>query len=210
MGRDGPASGARRRVTSGRPAPCFGARLRWVIGTRVRGLAAPAVPSWGKVDYAFGTVLPIRKIFFCCLLALFAGCSREPEPVLPAPSPQPGVTAETVALDRGAKLFAEHCAQCHGPDAQGHPDWQTPNDGTFSAAPPLDGVGPAKGRTKQELLTMIKQGVRKDGMDLMPGYGRRLSDQEIAAIMSWFQSLWPPEVYEGWLKANGQSLPPQS
>lgn len=149
----------------------------------------------------------MKKTFFlCCLLALIAACSREPKP-LPS-SPQAPETVAGAMLERGARLYAEHCGTCHGPEAQGHPDWQTPNDGSFSAAPPLDVSGPAKRRTKQELLATIKDGVRKDGVDVMPGYGHRLSDQEITAIMSWFQSLWPPEVYESWLRANGLAASP--
>lgn len=150
-----------------------------------------------------------KLLLSCCLLVLLPACSREAEP-LPPPAAVVAPAANAVLLERGGSLYREHCAQCHGPEAQGHPDWQTPNDGTFSAAPPLDVAGPAKRRTKQELLATIKQGVRRDGVDLMPGYGRRLSDQEIAAIMVWFQSLWPPEVYEGWLKANGLTPSPSS
>ncbi len=100
---------------------------------------------------------------------------------------------------RGAKLFQEHCAQCHGPEAQGHPDWLTPG---VVAAPPLNGTGNDWKRTKKELVAVIKRGVKRKGKAVMPGWKGRLNDQEIEDIITWFQALWPTDVYERWRKAN--------
>jgi mono/diheme cytochrome c family protein len=36
----------------------------------------------------------------------------------------------------------------------------------------------------------------------MPAWKGRLSDREIEDIITWYQALWPPEVYERWRKAN--------
>lgn len=105
-------------------------------------------------------------------------------------------------LQLGGTRYREHCAQCHGPDGQGHPDWQTPSDGTFTAAPPLNDTGKVKSRTKQELTATIKRGVRKDGVDIMPAWDQRLTDVEIDAIIAWFQSLWSPDVFAAWQRAN--------
>jgi mono/diheme cytochrome c family protein len=110
---------------------------------------------------------------------------------------------DPASIARGAELYTQHCAQCHGPQAQGHPDWQTPSDGSFAAAPPLNGTGNDWKRSRGELVTAIKDGVvRKDGVLVMPSWKQRLSERDIDDIIAWFQSQWPPPVYESWYKAN--------
>lgn len=109
---------------------------------------------------------------------------------------------DDAALARGVALYQEHCAQCHGPEAQGHPDWNTPSDGSFIAAPPLDGTGNDGGRSKQELVATIKRGASRNGVPVMPGWQGRLTDEEVESILQWLQSMWPPDVYARWHKAN--------
>jgi len=148
------------------------------------------------------------------LVCLFVGtaataliaCSREEPapgpgapatatPVLPALAPVPSIEA----LNRGARLFQEHCAQCHGPEAQGHPDWQTPG---VVAAPPLNGTGNDWKRSRAQLVTVIANGSKRNGEPVMPGWKGRLSDAEVNDVIAWFQALWPQEVYARWQRAN--------
>jgi len=140
------------------------------------------------------------------LIALPLGCSREDDKpkdatpsaestALPTLAPVPSIEA----LNRGAKLFQEHCAQCHGPEAQGHPDWQTPG---VVAAPPLNGTGNDWKRTRAELAAVITNGSKRDGNLVMPAWKGRLTDDEIGDMITWFQALWPPEVYARWQQAN--------
>ena len=105
----------------------------------------------------------------------------------------------TENLFRGVRLFHEHCAQCHGPEAQGHPDWQNPK---VAATPPLNGTGNVWKRRKQDMIAVIKNGVQRNGEPVMPAWKGRLSDREIEDIISWYQALWPADVYERWRKAN--------
>ncbi|MFQ6021967.1 MAG: c-type cytochrome [Acidiferrobacterales bacterium] len=124
-------------------------------------------------------------------------------PVATAPAaPEPKQSFSVENIKRGAALYREHCLQCHGPEAQGHPDWQTTSDGTFTAAPPLNGTGNAWKRKKQDMIAIIKNGLARNGVPAMPAWKGRLSDEEIEDIITWFQVLWPPDVYERWLKAN--------
>lgn len=106
---------------------------------------------------------------------------------------------------RGAQLFQQYCAQCHGPEAQGHPDWRNPK---VVAAPPLNGTGDVWKRRKQDMIAVIKNGVQRNGEPVMPAWQGRLSDREIEDIISWYQALWPPEVYERWRKANASETVP--
>ncbi len=159
---------------------------------------------------------------------LLVACERQPdqpepatrEPAAPSAEQLPGSGPPPVAsmpgpgdfsvqnLTRGAALYVEHCLQCHGPEGQGHPDWQTPSDGTFVAAPPVNGTGHDWKRSQQELVGVIRQGAKRNGIPVMPAYADRLSDQDMVHILTWLQALWPPEVYERWLRANSGTKPP--
>jgi mono/diheme cytochrome c family protein len=140
-------------------------------------------------------------------LGLLAGCEKKEPDVtdssLQAPlgSDRP-LSLESVA--RGAHLYQEHCAQCHGPEAQGHPDWENPQ---VVAAPPLNGSGNEWKKKKTELVGVIKNGAKRNNEVVMPGWNGRLSDQEIEDIVTWFQALWPIDVYDRWLKVNAGDGP---
>jgi mono/diheme cytochrome c family protein len=103
------------------------------------------------------------------------------------------------AVVRGARLYQEHCAQCHGPEAQGHPDWENPK---VIAAPPLNGTGNEWKRRKADLVAIIRRGAKRGQETTMPGWDGRLTDQEIEDVIAWFQALWPMDVYDRWQKAN--------
>jgi len=138
-----------------------------------------------------------------------AACKREAsQPAVRQAEPTRSFAPESIA--RGDRLYQADCAQCHGPQAQGHPDWQTPSNGQFTAAPPLNGTGNDWKRTRQELIDTIKNGARlKDGTPVMPAWKDRLSEEEIEDVMTWFQSLWPAEVYAKWSRAQ-LGKPPKS
>lgn len=105
------------------------------------------------------------------------------------------------AISRGAAVFQTHCAECHGPDAQGHPDWGNPN-AQYVVAPPLDGNGPSPKRSRAELIDVIVNGVTRDAKQVMPGWKGRLKDSEVIDTITWFQALWPATIYEQWEKAQ--------
>lgn len=132
-----------------------------------------------------------------------AGCSRQDSAPDTASSEKSSIVVDVApslaALDRGARLFQEHCAQCHGPEAQGHPDWQTPG---VVAAPPLNGTGNDWKRSRAELLAVIQNGTSRGGVAVMPAWKGRLSEPEIADVVAWFQTLWPPEVYATWQRTH--------
>ena len=136
-------------------------------------------------------------------IGLLVACGKE-EPVAPLTPGQTAFPMESIL--QGARVYQEHCAQCHGPDAQGHPDWQNPK---VPAAPPLNGTGNEWKRTKAELVNTILNGAVRDGASVMPAWKGRLTQQEVEDIVAWFQALWPVEVYEKWHKANVAAATPK-
>lgn len=133
------------------------------------------------------------------LLALFAGaCER-------APVSAPGADAVAIAPGAaGGRLYAQHCAECHGPQAQGHPDWQNAAAGGFVAAPPLDASGRLPQRTAADVVQTIKTGVRRNDIAVMPAWQGRLGDADIDAVLAWLLSQWPPAQAAAWRNAQAQ------
>ncbi len=146
---------------------------------------------------------------FVAALLLLAACSKEGDK---AAAPAPGIAMrqfDSASITRGARLFEEHCVICHGPQAQGHPDWQTPSDGIFAAAPPLNGTGNDWKRSRAMLAATIQNGVRRksDKADIMPAWKGRLSERDVEDVLNWLQSLWPAEVYDAWTKTQAAATP---
>ena len=146
---------------------------------------------------------------FVAALLLLAACSKEGDK---AAAPAPGIAMrhfDSASITRGARLFEEHCVICHGPQAQGHPDWQTPSDGIFAAAPPLNGTGNDWKRSRAMLAATIQNGVRRksDKVDIMPAWKGRLSERDVEDVLNWMQSLWPAEIYDAWTKAQTAAAP---
>ena len=113
------------------------------------------------------------------------------------------------SVTRGARVFEQNCVLCHGPQAQGHPDWQTPSDGSFAAAPPLNGTGNDWKRSRAKLAATIQNGVRRksDNVDVMPAWKGRLSERDVEDVLNWLQSLWPADVYDAWSKTQAATAP---
>ena len=155
--------------------------------------------------------------FWILLLAgtVLAGCTdpapppkAEPSNAAPAAATPPAVAVarqqDFATITRGAKLFQENCASCHGDKGQGHPTWQQPGaDGKYFA-PPLNGTGHAWHHPAAALKQTIKQGTLARGGS-MPAWGEKLSDAEIDAIIAWFQSQWPDEIYAAWQRMDSGS-----
>lgn len=65
-------------------------------------------------------------------------------------------TAEQVAI--GERLYAEHCASCHGAELEGQPNWKTPlPDGRYPA-PPHDATGHTRHHDDAYLFETTKHG----------------------------------------------------
>jgi len=107
-------------------------------------------------------------------------------------------------VNRGGKLYQANCAECHGSQGQGAPNWRERDaDGMFPP-PPLNGTGHAWHHPKRMLHYVIANG-SPGGQGKMPAWGDKLSDEEIDAIIEWFMSKWPDQVYAAWQQMDRRS-----
>lgn len=110
--------------------------------------------------------------------------------------------SQRVAL--GASVYRQHCARCHGDNGEGDENWRKRDAEGMFRPPPLNGVGHAWHHSKQWLKQMIQNG-SEPGEGRMPAWRDRLNEAEIEAVIEWFQSLWPDEVYAAWYQNQQRS-----
>lgn len=115
------------------------------------------------------------------LLFTLAACS-EPQP-----------SAQTLAL--GGKLYAQHCASCHGARLEGQPNWRSRLPNGRMPAPPHDESGHTWHHPDEVLFGITKHGVvppyAPPGYQSdMPGFEGKLTDEEIRAVLAYIASHW--------------------
>ena len=104
-------------------------------------------------------------------------------------------------LSRGAVLFKENCAECHGEQGQGTVNWQKRDkDGKFPA-PPLNGLGHTWHHPMAVLKYTVKSGTGKIGGN-MPAFAGKLTDMQIEDIFTFVQEKWPDPIYEAWYRTD--------
>jgi mono/diheme cytochrome c family protein len=97
-------------------------------------------------------------------------------------------------------VYDIYCVACHGANLEGEAEWKLPNpDGSFRA-PPHDASGHTWHHGDGLLTEIIKKGGARIppnlGSSHMPAYEGVLTDEEIAAALTYFKSSWPPEILE--------------
>lgn len=139
----------------------------------------------------------VRTTAAVVLAGAMLGCSeRTPSGEQPS--------ADSHQVRRGAQIFEQNCAVCHGERAQGAENWQQRNEKGRFPPPPLNGTAHAWHHPYAQLRDIIENGTGEQGGD-MPAWEDTLSDEEIDAVIAWFQSLWPEEVYEAWLEIDNRA-----
>lgn len=115
------------------------------------------------------------------LLALTTGAAQSRNAEAQKLKNPEAVNAETI--DAGKKLYARHCASCHGPNGKG--------DGgmALSGGTPSDLTDDTwdYGSTDGEIFTAIKEGVSAD----MLAYKDKLNDKQIWQVVTFLRSIGP-------------------
>lgn len=109
--------------------------------------------------------------------------------------PQRWYTREHVV--RGAVVYTDHCAVCHGKNAEGTENWRQRNADDKFPPPPIDGTAHAWHHPIRVLGAQIKFGA-PGGRGSMPGFADKLTDQQIVDVIAWFQDKWPDRIYAAW------------
>ena len=104
------------------------------------------------------------------LLLLVAGCAESPPD-----------------LALGQKIYAQHCAACHGAKLEGQGDWRKPLPTGRMPAPPHDDSGHTWHHPDEVLFGITKHGLvapyAPPGYQSdMPAFGGTLSDGEIRKL----------------------------
>ena len=104
----------------------------------------------------------------------------------PPPAPREEKAASVAIRQRGAAIYSEHCAECHGDNGEG----ATPAYPALAGNPSMNAVVAANG-IKATLnggyAPVTKANPRPYGM---PPFFNRLNDQEIAAVLTYMRSSW--------------------
>lgn len=115
-------------------------------------------------------------------------------PVTPMPAPRTTTRVEgirrTELIKTGSVVYAKHCADCHGQDGEGQP----------YAYPALAGNPLVRSPSANNAIRMVLNGgfapstashPRPHGM---PPFSHQLSDEEIAAVVSYIRGAWGHEA----------------
>ena len=118
----------------------------------------------------------------------------------PAAPPEADAPFDPAEIAEGKRVYDIYCVACHGANLEGEAEWKLPNpDGSFRA-PPHDASGHTWHHGDGLLTEIIKKGGARIppnlGSSHMPAYEGVLTDEEIAAALTYFKSSWPPEILE--------------
>jgi mono/diheme cytochrome c family protein len=105
---------------------------------------------------------------------------------------------DTALVARGATVYEEQCAACHGARLEGQPNWRKRLPNGRLPAPPHDRTGHTWHHADQQLFDITKNGSVAYGP---PGYKTdmrafkdALSDRDIWAVLAYIKSEWPDSI----------------
>ena len=159
--------------------------------------------------------MPSPRIVFAAVVLLSVSACGDQTPATDATSAS-GTTStsntvgdtsrrwyEPARVERGAKVYAETCAACHGKAAEGASGWRKRAADGRLPPPPLNGTGHAWHHPFTVLASQIKFGA-PGGQGSMPALGDTVTDEQIIDVIAWFQSHWNDAIYASWMQREQQ------
>lgn len=135
----------------------------------------------------------MKNILRVCILGIIGilglGSSVNAAPVQHWYSPQ--------QVQQGEVLFKQNCAVCHGQNAEATPNWKETDANGIYPPPPLNGTAHAWHHDLELLRKTVREGGQKLG-GVMPPFEGRLDAEQVDAVIAYFQSKWPDELYQKW------------
>ena len=112
----------------------------------------------------------------------------------------PGDASDLDQVAFGSRVYSRICANCHGAELDGQLGWEQPlKDGT-RLAPAHSAAGESWRRTDETLFEVVKFGgetLKPDGkVSRMPGFEKKLTDDEIWAVIAFIKSTWPSDIQD--------------
>jgi mono/diheme cytochrome c family protein len=119
-------------------------------------------------------------------------------------------TLDTAMIGQGATIYTQHCASCHGKNLEGQPDWKNRHANGRLPAPPHDETGHTWHHSDQLIFELTKYGMVPpnipEGYESdMPAFEKKLSDDEIRAVIYFIKSRWPVEIRQMQSERNTNS-----
>jgi len=121
----------------------------------------------------------------------------------------PVPTLEASQIVRGATLYGQYCASCHGANLEGQPNWKVHRPDGSLPAPPHDISGHTWHHADDVLEDIITRGGQAvygsaDSPSGMPAFGDRLSAAETIAVVEFIKSRWGRDqrAYQWWMTAT--------
>lgn len=134
----------------------------------------------------------------CSVVAALAASAVAAALALRAPAAQRLHFADAenaAAVLDGKRLYASHCAGCHGRKLQGQLLWQVQDEFAGRRAPAHDQTGHTWQHADEDLFTMIKFGrfatTPATMKSYMPAYAQNLGDDQILATIAYIKATWP-------------------
>ena len=128
------------------------------------------------------------------VLVVAAGVAVYLAATQPRPLLQPN---DPTVIQRGAAVYAQACANCHGTNLEGQPNWQVRRPDGLLPAPPHDATGHTWHHPEHVLFDVTRNGLQKlagpNYKTAMPAFADKLSDNDIIAVLSFIKSTWPPK-----------------
>ena len=122
----------------------------------------------------------VKGVALCAVLALggvyFSSPSRAGAPAQKRPVGKEADALSAEELARARALFEEKCARCHGLDGRG----KTASGETLEVPDFTDERWWREGRSGKRLITSVTE-----GRDAMPPFGKKLSREEINALVAY-------------------------
>ncbi len=104
------------------------------------------------------------------------------------------------AIASGVEIYRAYCADCHGADLEGEPNWRDRDSEGYLPAPPHDETGHTWHHPDAQLIAITTLGteaiVGGTYRSRMIGFGDTLTATEIRNVLAYVKSTWPPEIIE--------------
>lgn len=108
----------------------------------------------------------------------------------------------------GAAVYAARCAQCHGANLEGQPNWRDRQPSGRLPAPPHDDSGHTWHHPDELLFGMTRNGMAPYApagyASDMPAFANVLTDEQIAAVVAFIESRWSAPIRARHARINEQ------